>query len=305
MKYIMISTAFLMVIGIIAGPFLVEKSPVINSPENQASENQEPDPPPLMAIDGSAPVGYSLQQEQLQITYNKGEDWVSVPVRKGNLFEGEYSGNEEELIEDSYILTSDRAAFIYAHDNSSKDKSIRLLYSKNKGQTWEDAVVTESYPPIRFRKVDFIDEAFGYVIISGDRTMSQEMTTVFLTEDGGKSWREIPRPDITRLLYNGGFVDKNTGFLSFGILNPEEPDLHVTQDGGNSWNNATVNIPDQYHRIFVMAEAPFKEDDHLAVYINQGPNGDYKGGNIKGKFISNDLGRTWNFKEEVKLNETE
>ncbi|WP_257535859.1 hypothetical protein [Mesobacillus foraminis] len=52
------------------------------------------------------------------------------------------------------------------------------------------------------------------------------------------------------------------------------------------------------------AEVPFKEEDHLAVYINQGLNGDYKGGKVKGKFISNDNGNTWEFSMEELPNET-
>ncbi|XXM71971.1 WD40/YVTN/BNR-like repeat-containing protein [Lysinibacillus sphaericus] len=302
MKYFMIGTACLMVIGIIAGTYFFEKEPHVTQPKTP--EISDPGPPPLQAVNEAAPVGYSLQQNQLQITYHNGEKWIQVPVEKKNLFQGEYSGSEDELIEDSYILTEDLAAFLYARDYSV-DKSVRLLFSKDKGETWEDAQVTASSPPIRFRKVGFLNEASGYVILSADRTMSQELTTVYLTKDGGESWKETPRPDTTRLIYDGGFVDEDTGFLSFGILNPEEPDLHVTQDGGNSWYKAAMEIPDQYKRIFVMAEVPFKEGDHLTAYVNQGPNGDYKGGKVKGKFISEDQGRTWSFQEEVKPDETD
>ncbi|WP_282137491.1 WD40/YVTN/BNR-like repeat-containing protein [Rossellomorea aquimaris] len=301
MKYIMIGTACLMVIGIIAGTFIFEKTPNVNQPETP--EISDSVPPPLQPVNEAAPVGYSLQQDQLQITYNQGDEWVKVPIEKELLFEGEYSGNEDELIEASYVLNQNRAAFLYTHDYSSPDKGVRLIYSNNKGQTWENVKVTGSSPPIRFRKVDFINDSFAYAILSADRTMSQELTTVYLSKDGGKSWNEMPRPDIMRLISDGGFVDENTGFLSFGILNPEQPDLQVTQDGGQSWNEASMDIPDQYEKIFVIAEVPFKEENHLAVYVNQGPNGDYKGGKVKGKFISIDRGRTWSFQEEVQPDE--
>jgi hypothetical protein len=54
-----------------------------------------------------------------------------------------------------------------------------------------------------------------------------------------------------------------------------------------------------------MAEVPFQEADHLAVFINQGPNGDYLGGKVKGKFISNDNGKTWKYSKELLPNEFE
>ena len=203
-------------------------------------------------------------------------------MKKGKLFAGEYNGNEQELIEKSYILTQNRAAFLHSDGGSMK-----LIYTLDQGESWENTVVNDQYPSIRFRKVGFLNESFGYVIISGDRTMSQEWTTVYLTNDGGKQWKETNHSNVTRLIYDGGFVDENTGFLSFGILNPVEPDLYHTHDGGISGVKQLFTIPEKYHEIFVIAEVPFKEENHLAVYINQGPNGDYEGGKVKGKFVSN------------------
>ncbi|NWQ42763.1 oxidoreductase [Bacillus sp. EB106-08-02-XG196] len=300
MKNIIIGTIFIM-ICITVATFFFEMHQELTTPElKQPIEEQDtkvsetPQPSPLQPIFEDDSIGYSLQNNQLQITFNKGSDWVIVPVENAKFFAGEYNGNEQELIENSYILTQNRSAFLY-----SEGSSIKLKYSLNQGETWEDSVITVQYPPIRFRKVEFLNESFGYVIISGDRTMSQEWTTVYVTNNGGKQWKETAHSDVTRLIYDGGFVDENTGFLSFGILNPVEPDLYVTQDSGNSWHEANITIPEKYHEIFVMAEVPFKEEDHLAVNINQGPNGDYQGGKIKGKFISNDNGTTWEFSMEV------
>lgn len=309
MKNYIIGTIIMVIVGVTVATYFFEKhTELTTSGQSQPIEKheaQEPEPETSQSstfqpiyVDDS--IGYSLQNDQLQVTFNNGSDWVIVPVEKVKLFAGEYNGNEQDLIVNSYILTQHRAAFLY-----SEGDSIKLKYSLNRGKTWEDSVVTPQYPPIRFRKVEFLNETFGYVIISGDRTMSQEWTTVYITNDGGKHWEETTHSGVMRLIYDGGFVNKHTGFLSFGILNPVEPDLYVTQDGGNSWSKATVSIPEKYHEIFVIAEVPFKEENHLAVFINQGPNGDYEGGKVKGKFISNDNGKTWEFSMEVLPNEFE
>jgi hypothetical protein len=300
-KIYIIGSIFIIIVGLAIATFFFEQHPEFSTPriiqpievpDTQKDEPQQPIPLQPIYVDNS--IGYSLQNNQLQITYNKGKDWIVVPVDKAQLFAGEYNGNEQELIENSYILTQNRATFLF-----SEGDHIKLIYSLNHGENWEHSVVREEYLPLRFRKVDYINESFGYVIISGDRTMSQEWSTVYLTNDGGKQWKETTHSGVTRLIYDGGFVDENTGFLSFGILNPVEPDLLVTQDGGNSWSAAAVIIPEKYHQIFVMAETPFKEEERLAVYINQGYNGDYEGGKVKGKFISNDNGKTWEFSMEV------
>ena len=78
-------------------------------------------------------IGYTLEGDQLQITYNKGTDWITVPVEKGKLFAGEYNGNEQELIEKSYILTQNRAAFLHSDGGSMK-----LIYTLDQGESWEN-----------------------------------------------------------------------------------------------------------------------------------------------------------------------
>ncbi|MEJ8777195.1 WD40/YVTN/BNR-like repeat-containing protein [Pseudogracilibacillus sp. ICA-222130] len=271
--------------------------------QNETQENNSSDEPELQPVNNDA-VGYTLQNNELHITFNHGSDWIKVPVEKDSLFSGEYTGNRQELIVGSYILTEKKVAFLYSDDTDETNKIV-IKYSNDQGETWQKGVVAESFPFMRFRKIAFLNNQFGYVILSGDRTMSQEYSLSFLTHDGGKTWEETSEPGNTRLLVDGGFVDENTGFMSFGTINPEEPDLYVTQDGGNTWSEAVIPIPKKYDKIFVQAELPVKEGDHLAVLVNQGPQGDYKGGKVKGKFISKDNGLMWDFSTEVQSMEVE
>lgn len=285
-------------------PKLDQSNHVQDSYETQ-NEPEQSQPEHLQPINIDDTITYTLQNNALNITYNKGNEWITVPVEKDQLFEGEYNGNKQELIENSYILTEIRAGFLYSDGVDWDNKGISFIYSTDQGKTWDKSLVTETFPALRFRKVDFLNDNFGYIIFSGDRTMSQESSHVYLTHDGGEIWEETNNPDVTRLISDGGFVDESIGFLSFGTINPEKPDLHVTQDGGNTWSEATIHIPEKYQQIFVSAETPVKEKDYLAVLVNQGPHGDYEGGKIKGKFISNDNGSTWDFSKEVQPHETE
>nr|WP_245251800.1 sialidase family protein [Virgibacillus litoralis] len=277
-----------------------------NLQDNQDSQNEaeQPQSEQLQPVINDT-ITYTLQKDKLNITYDKGNDWIEVPVEKDQLFDGEYNGNKQKLIEDSYILTENRAAFIYSDGVNWDEKRILLIYSVDQGKTWEKSLITKPFPAMRFRKVDFLNDNFGYIIISGGRTMSQESSHVFLTRDGGESWEQTDNSGVTRLISGGGFIDETTGFLSFGTINPDEPDLYVTQDAGDTWSKATINIPEKYHQILVSAETPVKERDHLIVLVNQGPNGDFKGGQVKGRFISMDNGKTWEFQKEVQPNEAE
>ena len=306
-KFILGLAGFMLFVLIIATVFYYKDTKELTYPpysqinnEKQPEQTQTPDLQPVNVEDT---ITYSLDNDDLNISYNRGETWTKVPVEKELLFSGEYNGNKQTLIEDSYILKENRAGFLYSDGPSWDNQSILFVYSTDRGETWEESLVKETYSVMRFRKVDFLNEDFGYIIISGGRTMSAEGSHVFLTHDGGKSWEETSNSEVTRLISDGGFVDELTGFLSFGTINPEEPDLYVTENGGVSWNKAKMIIPEEYEQIFVTAEVPVKSEEELTVLVNQGPNGDYKGGSVKGKFISNDNGKTWNFAEEVEPNE--
>lgn len=310
MKYVIIIVTSVIMIGLIAAMFVYQKStPTVYPPQSQSKENpkhQSPQknpkkskPEPIQPIYQNGKMAYAFQKNKLLNTFDNGQKWIPVPVIKNQLFGGDYHGNQQELIKNSFVLTENRAAFLCPNG-----ATIQLIYTLDHGKTWHHSIVDKDLPGLRFRKIAFLNNNFGYAILSGDRTMSTEYSGAYLTYDGGKTWHKTNRPGIGTLLSDGGFIDQRTGFLSYGTINPRQPELYVTQDGGKSWSKAQMNMPSKYQQIFVQAEIPTKEGNHLAVLVNQGPNGDYKGGTVKGKFISKDNGLTWNFLKEVSPNET-
>ncbi|MEW4286891.1 WD40/YVTN/BNR-like repeat-containing protein [Rossellomorea marisflavi] len=302
-KIIIGGCACLAGIGIGVGTYLFETAPSTHLPSKTETPQQQESPPgngdTLQTVESNGPVGYALTDE-LHITYDEGRHWSRVPIGIEALFAGEYNGQENELIEQSFFLSEDLTAFLYVE--GADDQRVKLLYSLEQGHTWNDTDIGGMIAP-RFRKVGFLNEDDGYVVYTGERTMSSEATKVYMTHDSGETWTEVSHPDHYRLLYDGNFIDEKTGFLSYGILNPEEPDLYVTQDGGQSWVPARIEIPDEYHLIFTTAETPYVEGNDLVLLVNQGSSGDYKGGKVKGKFISKDNGLSWSFQKEVDADE--
>jgi uncharacterized protein YxeA len=138
-KNIIIGTIIMVIVGITVVTFFLEQHPELTTPERnhhiEEQETQESVPPqqnPVQPIYIDDTIGYSLQNDQLQVTFNKGSDWVLVPVEKEKLYSGEYSGKKLELIENSFILTQNWAAFLYSEGNS-----LKLKYSLNQGDTWK------------------------------------------------------------------------------------------------------------------------------------------------------------------------
>ncbi|WP_251548672.1 WD40/YVTN/BNR-like repeat-containing protein [Neobacillus muris] len=237
---------------------------------------------------------YEIVNEKLRVTYDNGKHWSTVPVPINPFFEGSYNGSKQELMEGSYVISPERTAFVIGNN-----ENVRILLSTDKGENWSEVPVPSTLPGIRMRLLGFTSDQNGYLILTGDKTMSWEANAIFRTNDGGKSWFEAGRVEEQRLITDGGFVNEQLGFVSFGALNvmdqPPRPSLYRTADGGKTWAEVEIPIPAEYKGIFVEAEMPAFDGSQGTLLVNQGPNGDYQGGQVMAKYISIDKGATWSF----------
>ncbi|GGH84707.1 hypothetical protein JOD43_003125 [Pullulanibacillus pueri] len=236
-------------------------------------------------------TSYMIDQGKLELTYDYGEHWIIAPVAVDDLFKGDYSGPKDTLIEGSYVLTPERTAFVVG---SGTD--LTLLVSTDKGGTWHNYPIQSPIQGIRLRLLGFTSKDNGYLILTGDRTMTVEGHVVLKTHDGGKTWRKIGGPPVDYLATDGGFIDDQRGFMSFGSRGtPAHPIFYRTTNGGKDWTEVQVPIPAKYNGIFTVAEMPTFKEGKGTLLVNQGPNGDFQGGNVLGKFTSKDKGATWQF----------
>src|SRR5690625_668825 len=232
-----------MIIGLILAMTQYETqfqtTPLELNPTEKHQLNQEPpQPDPLQPILIDDSIGYSLQNNQVNLTYDQGGNWLQVPIEKSDLFNGEYQGSEQELIDDSFILTEDKLGFLYLDGEDTDMKQIIFMYSLDQGETWEKTVVMDQIPSLRYRKVAFLDEDFGYIIISADRTMSQEYSTVFLTHDGGESWEEANHSEVMTLIAGGGFFVEVKGFFFYATFIPRKRPFFLIKIAGKSGDNS-------------------------------------------------------------------
>ncbi len=237
---------------------------------------------------------YEIVNEVLKVTYDNGEHWLTVPVAIDDVFDGVYSGSKQELIERSYVITPERTAFVLGDD-----EYVRILLSTDKGKNWSRVPVPNTLPGFRMRLLGFTSEQDGYLILTGEKTMSWEANAIYKTNDGGKSWVWAGQAGEQRLITDGGFITDQLGFLSFGSLNvmdqPPRPSLYRTTDGGKNWAEVEIPIPVEYKGIFVEAEVPTFDGTQGTLLVNQGPSGDFQGGKVKARYISLDEGATWTF----------
>ncbi|WP_153461616.1 WD40/YVTN/BNR-like repeat-containing protein [Sediminibacillus terrae] len=244
--------------------------------------------------DSTDKTAYRVSGSSLEITYNNGEDWQTVPVASEELFSSDRAA-DSSLREGSYVITPEVTAFVLGGQ-----RDLSLLISNDKGKTWEEVLVSDKLPVLRLTLLGFTSGQDGYLIVTGDKTMSSEAHFIWKTYDGGQSWYQTGSVEYTHaLVTDGGFVDNKLGFISFGEYrteaNPPEPNLYRTSDGGENWERVEIPIPEEYQGYFTQAEIPVFEGEKGTLLVNQGPQGDFLGGNVLAKFSSDDNGKTWSF----------
>ncbi|PRR81941.1 hypothetical protein [Clostridium vincentii] len=153
----------------------------------------------------------------------------------------------------------------------------------------------------------FTSEDNGYVIVAGDRAMRFEMTYVFLTNDGGKSWQQVgDTSKITNMLVNGAaFSTDKIGFISFiSAGNIPYPTMKYTENKGETWQDVKLPLPKDYEGIFLRALSPKFEGASGELLVDQGENGDYGKGKVA-RFLTKDYGLTWVFDDIVTIDDVE
>ncbi|MCM3588366.1 hypothetical protein M3182_22050 [Mesobacillus maritimus] len=233
-------------------------------------------------------VDYEIDNHQLKVTYDNGQNWESVPVAVEDLV----LDHAQQLQQGTFVIGPDRTAFVL-------NKGLSVLISTDKGESWNEVLVSNQLPAIRLQILGFTSEQDGYLIVTGDKTMSSEANFIFKTNDGGQSWYNAGSVNNYDLVTDGGFIDDQLGFVSYGEYRYESelpvPNLYRTADGGGNWERIEVPIPEEYLGYFTTAEIPTFQGTGGTLLINQGPQGDYFGGNVLAKFHSQDQGKTWSF----------
>lgn len=245
---------------------------------------------------------YKIEDKKCYVSYDVGKTWTLVPVDLDTLTEvGDGNSYYNKLQEGSFIITPKKTAIVYG---GTRQTNLLITYTDNMGVTWNTAIVSEQLNSNRIKFCSFPTDKVGYIIATSDRTMSQERQIIFKTTDGGITWKEMGFGPSTWLLTNGGFIDENIGFMSYPKVEGAETNFYRTIDGGKSF--AAIKLPireeewmDSTFEPFIEPETPYLENGILYVMVGQGPAGDFKGGTLKAKYKSEDMGETWIFDELI------
>ncbi|MNI56130.1 hypothetical protein D3C73_1111190 [compost metagenome] len=158
--------------------------------------------------------------------------------------------------------------------------------------------------------LQFLTGKVGYMIEADDIAMQSAFITIKKTMDGGVTWNKVSSQDC-KLSSDFTFIDEKVGFMNRPINGGAESELYYTNDGGVTYNRVVVKegVLDKnsstyvdglsWSKVYDYYNIPVYENGILSLEISQGSDGDYNGGTVA-KYISKDMGVTWEFVEESK-----
>ncbi len=144
----------------------------------------------------------------------------------------------------------------YTPDGTLAMPEIRVWYTEDGGQSWENAPLPMDGYGIHFftsPQIGFLDSQTGWVFAQIGKNANREYIGLYTTYDGGKNWNAMVTSDSGNLTPQGrkiGAVYRDTleGWIS-SQNTPEQPDMILwhTMDGGNSWFKQPVPAPYGYN----------------------------------------------------------
>ena len=245
---------------------------------------------------------YKIENGTCYVSYDNANTWKEVPVPVETLVEvGDGKAYYNQLQQGSYLITPEKTAFVYG---GTRENGLKVTYTEDMGTTWKTSEISAQLDSARLKFCSFPTATVGYVIATGDRTMSQEQQIIYRTTDGGATWQEIGYGPSTWLLQTGGFVDENVGFMSYPKVEGAETNFYRTEDGGKTFEPIILPIVQKEwmgstYEPFIQPEMPYYQNGDLFLLVGQGDQGDFKGGTVMAKFKSHDMGKTWSFIELI------
>lgn len=244
---------------------------------------------------------YKIENSKVFVTYDSGRTYT--PVN----YDFKCLDNDSYKFEDTtFFISPELTYFCDYSDNNSK-----VIISTDGSKNFISKDITIEGVT---RYIKFINKDIGYAFLGTDVAMGVVDTCIVKTIDGGNTWSKTGYSDGIRSGSSFFVINEDVSFILENTVNGENTILYRSEDGCKSYNE--VNLPTykvagdleedktkwekRWKEIYDTPEMPFFENSELILNVGQGSDGDYEGGNLYAKYISKDLGKTWEYKEQFK-----
>lgn len=149
--------------------------------------------------------------------------------------------------------------------------------------------------------LDFVDAQHGWLLLRQATSVGFSTGWVLATDDGGKSWTQLPDPPIAE---RPSFATPSTGFLAGGAGGDW---LYVTHDAGKTWQEQNIPPPKSVigatHPTYDRPE--FQDEKHGFISVTFSPEIFGEGGQVSDLvlFTTDNGGQSWRPERVVPLAE--
>lgn len=177
-----------------------------------------------------------------------------------------------------------------------KGDAVEVYYSHDGGVTWANTPINDSvYGDFTAFNiyVGYEDDLHGWVLVGGDVGLGRQEHFIYITEDGGATWTEIPNAMATysRVIAGGAFINPQEAYITYRYDVERHGPLYKTQDGGQHWEQVSLDYPEKYENLGLTLASPRFNGNYGIIPVTLSDEADYS--QIVFYFYTSDGGQTW------------
>lgn len=258
---------------------------------------------------------YQLSDDKIQVTFDGGEKWITVPAESAYLLQSYINRNDNTpeskkiVDEGTYVIDSQNAAFLYGGVVvNGKSVPLTIIYTKDKGEHWVSSQVSD-ITDLNFAYMNFFSDNDGVIVAGYTKGQSTQASAIFKTSDGGENWAQVGTTPFAKEIIGAAFIDEKTGFISYKYDTDMTNTLISTFDGGETFSvvqleaqqlSDNVGNKYQWNQVFVQANTPTADSSgKLSLLVTQSPDSTYNNATLAARYVSDDKGKTWKYIEQI------
>ena len=205
-----------------------------------------------------ATTGWTLSERAILRTGDGGSSWRDVTPKELRAL---VSGPDGPWRLAGSCFLDGQHAWVAVVDGS--DTSFAVWYTTDGGDSWKRSDLPTSGVSAQF---SFVDEQRGWMMLHLGAGAGSEGVAILGTEDGGKTWQQLSvtdpqnpvpgRPPFGGIKSGLGFSDASTGWLTGSSPVDGRVYLYVTHDGGRTWQEQAVPLPQGYEHAQGASQPP-------------------------------------------------
>ena len=137
-----------------------------------------------------------------------------------------------------------------------------VIISRDRGNSWKEVVIEGSdddwmaMGSSDYKEgiiwyggfIDLHEDGVGLLVLASGVAMNSQNFRFYLTADGGDSWNEIPSVNNfhASMMTGAGLAGDGTVCVGFRYYEDFGPDLWYSDDRGETWQRAAVELPEEY-----------------------------------------------------------